>query len=185
MKKLTITILATIALAIIIPTAAFAEYKHGDMIQKINAYCDMSPEEQAEAIAKYSKHSHYYKSEDKISKINEYCSLDEEGRQAMIAEYKDKWSNYKSYNADLTPEEREVKMTQFKEMKEAFSAISEDDRQTLMTHFKDLKTQYAELSEEEHSAKHTEMKQQMEAFMGLSLDEKISYLKYKAMSLRN
>ena len=45
MKKLTITILATIALAIIIPTAAFAEYKHGDMIQKINAYCDMSPEE--------------------------------------------------------------------------------------------------------------------------------------------
>jgi len=182
MKRLTIAILATIALAIILPTAAFAEYKHGDMIAKINAYCDMSPEEQAEAIEKYSN---YYKSEDKISKINQYCSLDEEGRQAMIAEYKDKWSKYKSYYADLTPEEREVKMIQFKEMKEAFSALSEDDRQTLMAHFKDLKTQYAELSEEEHSAKHTEMKQQMEAFMGLSLDEKISYLKYKAMSLRN
>ena len=68
---------------------------------------------------------------------------------------------------------------------EAFSTLSEDDRQTIMAHFKDMKTQYAELSEEEHSAKHAEMKQQMEAFMGLSLDEKISYLKYMAMSLRN
>ncbi|MEK0337853.1 MAG: hypothetical protein QQN41_10520, partial [Nitrosopumilus sp.] len=94
MKKLIITILATIALAIIIPTAVFAEYKHGDMIEKINAYCDMSPEEQAEAIEKYSKYSHYYKSEDKTSKINEYCSLDEEGQKAMIAEHKEKFKKH-------------------------------------------------------------------------------------------
>jgi len=156
-----------------------AEMGHGNMIEKINAYCNMSPEEQAEVIAKH------HKSDEMVSKINEYCSLDEEGREAMILEYKEKWSKHKSYYADLTPEEREAKMAQFKEMKQAFSSISEEDRQTIMTHFKELKAQYAELSEEEHSAKHDELKQQMEAFMGLSLDEKISYLKYMAMGLRN
>jgi len=127
------------------------------MIEKMNAYCDMSPEEQAEAIAKH------HKSDEMVSKMNEYCSLDEEGQKAMIAEWKEK----------------------FKGMKEAFSSISEEDRQTIMSHFKDMKGQYADLTEEEKTAKHAEFKQQMEAFMGLSLDEKISYLKYMAMSLRN
>ena len=63
-------------------------YGHSHMIEKINAYCDMSPEEQAEVIAKHNK------SDEMVSKINEYCSLDEEGRQTMIAEFKAKWKNF-------------------------------------------------------------------------------------------
>jgi len=160
--------------------AEMGEYKHDHMTEKINAYCDMSPEEQAEVIAKHNK------SDEMVSKINEYCSLDEEGRQALIAEYKGKYKNHMKHKfADLTVEEREAKHAQFKEMKQAFSTISEEDRQTIMTHFKDMKGQYADLTEEERQAKHTEFKQQMEAFMGLTLDEKVSYLKYMAMSFRN
>ena len=103
--------------------AEMGDKKHGDMIEKINAYCNMSLEEQAEVIAKHNK------SDEMVSKMNEYCSLDEEARKAMIAEYKEKWSKYKSHYADLTPEEREAKMAQFKEMKEAFASISDEDRE--------------------------------------------------------
>jgi len=62
--------------------------KHGDMIEMINAYCAMSPEEQAEVIAKHNK------SDEMVSKINEYCSLDEEGQKAMIAEHKEKFKKH-------------------------------------------------------------------------------------------
>jgi len=48
-----------------------------------------------------------------------------------------------------------------------------------------MKGQYAGLTEEEKAAKHAEFKQQMEAFMGLSMDEKINYLKQLALSFRN
>ncbi len=41
------------------------------------------------------------------------------------------------------------------------------------------------MTEEQKVEKHAEFKQQMEAFMGLSLDEKISYLKNLALSFRN
>ncbi|MEK0375679.1 MAG: hypothetical protein QQN51_00950 [Nitrosopumilus sp.] len=62
--------------------------KHGDMIEMINAYCVMSPEEQAEVIAKHNK------SDEMVSKINEYCLLDEEGQKAMIAEHKEKFKKH-------------------------------------------------------------------------------------------
>jgi len=109
-------------------------------------------------------------------------SLDEYGKY----KHGDKWSQYKhdSYYADLTPEEREAKHAQFKEMKEAFSSISEEDRDTIKSHFKELKAQYAELSEEEHSAKHAELKTMMEEFLELSFDEKIQKLTEFANSLR-
>jgi len=97
-----------------------------------------------------------------------------------------KWSHkMNGHFGDLTPEEQAEKMAQFKEMKEAFASLSEEDHEKIMSHFKDMKGQYADLTEEEKTAKHAELKQQMEAFMGLSLDEKISYLKYLAISLRN
>ncbi len=158
--------------------AEMGEKKHGHMIEKINAYCDMSPEEQAEVIAKHKK------SDEMVSKINEYCLLDEEGRQAKISEYKEKWSKYKSHYTDLTPEEREAKMAQFKEMKEAFSSISDEDRELIMTHFKEMKQEYATLSDEEKDAKHAEFKSKMEEFSALALDEKIVYLQEFAKSLR-
>jgi len=169
------------------------EKKHGDMIEMFNAYCDMSPEEQAEVIAKHNK------SDEMVSKINEYCSLDEEGRQVMMAEYKEKsfdhssmdgakWSHHKMYSShysDLTPEEREAKMAQHADMKEAFSALSEEDQETIMAYFKEMKSEYTELSDEERTAKHDEMKALMEEFMQLSLDEKIVYLAEFAESLRS
>ncbi len=146
--------------------------------EKLDAYCAMSPEEQAEVIAKHNK------SEDKVAKMNEYCSLDEAGQQAMISEYKEKWSKYKSHYADLTPEEQEAKMAQFKEMKEAFSLISDEDRELIMTHFKEMKQEYATLSDEEKDTKHAEFKSMMEEFVELSLDEKITHLQEFANSLR-
>ena len=56
--------------------------------EKLDAYCAMSPEEQAEVIAKHNK------SDEMVSKINEYCSLDEEGRAALIAEHKEKFEKH-------------------------------------------------------------------------------------------
>ena len=98
-----------------------------------------------------------------------------------------KWSHYKmeGHLADLTPEEREAKFAQYKEMKQAFESLSDEDQATIKSHFHGMKEQFADLTEEEKQAKHAEYKQQMEGFMELSLEEKISYLKYLAISLRN
>ncbi len=41
------------------------------------------------------------------------------------------------------------------------------------------------MTEEEMKAKHTELKEQMQEFMNLTLEEKITYLKYLAISQRN
>ncbi len=182
-KKYTIPIFVaafalTFALATPYVMAEMGEKKHGHMIEKMNAYCDMSPEEQAEAIAKH------HKSDEMVSKMNEYCSLDEEGQKAMIAEYKEKWSKHKSHYTDLTPEEREAKFAQFKEMKQAFSSISDEDREIIKSHFKEMKAEYANLSDEEKDAKHAEFKSKMEEFSALSLDEKIVHLQELANSLR-
>jgi hypothetical protein len=98
-----------------------------------------------------------------------------------------KWSDHKmqGYFTDLTPEERDAKSAQFKEMKQAFTSLSEEDQALLHSHFKGMKGDYANLTEDEKAAKLDEHKQQMEAFMKLSLDEKISYLKNLALGLKN
>jgi len=97
-----------------------------------------------------------------------------------------KWSHHGMHDkfADLTPEEREAKYAQFKEMKQAFSSISDEDRELIMTHFKEMKQEHATLSDEEKDAKHTEFKSMMEEFSALSLDEKIVHLQEFANSLR-
>jgi len=100
----------------------------------------------------------------------------------------DKWSNYKGmkgHYADMTPEEREAKFAQYKETRTAFESLSEEDQTALKSYFQDMKKQFADMAEEEMKAKHAELKEQMEEFMKLSLDEKISYLKYLAISQRN
>jgi len=98
-----------------------------------------------------------------------------------------KWSHHgmMSKFADLTPEEREAKHAQFKEMKQAFSSLSDEDRETIMNHFKEMKADYASMSEEDKAAKHAQFKSMMEEFVGLSLDEKIVHLQEFANSLRN
>ena len=85
---------------------------------------------------------------------------------------------------NLSPEEREAKMAQFKEMKQAFTSISDEDRDVIMSHFKEMKKEFANLSDEEKDAKHAEFKSQMEEFSALSLDGKIAHLKEFANSLR-
>jgi len=99
-----------------------------------------------------------------------------------------KWSDYKgmkAHYADMTPEEREAKFAQHKEMRTAFDSLSEEDQTALKSYFQDMKKQFAEMTEEEMKAKHAEFKEQMQEFMNLSLQEKITYLKYLALSQRN
>ena len=104
------------------------------------------------------------------------------------ASHHQKWTDYKGmkgHYADMTPEEREAKFAQHKEMRTAFDSLSEEDQTALKSYFQDMKKQFAEMTEEEMKAKHAEFKEQMQEFMKLSLDEKISYLKYLALSQRN
>lgn len=97
-----------------------------------------------------------------------------------------KWSHHGMMEkfADMTPEEREAKFAQFKEMKQAFSSISEQDREIIKSHFKEMKAEYANLTDEQRDAKHAEFKSKMEEFSGLTLDEKIVHLQDLANSLR-
>ena len=92
------------------------------------------------------------------------------------------YGKMKGHFADLTDEQRAEKMAQFKEMKEAFEALSEDEQGAIHSYFQGMKGDFADLTPEEQDAKKTEFKQQMEAFMSLSLDEKITYLKQLALS---
>jgi len=104
------------------------------------------------------------------------------------ATHHQKWSDYKGmkgHYADMTPEEREAKFAQHKEMRTAFDSLSEEDQTALKGYFQDMKKEFAGMTEEEMKAKHGELKEQMQEFMNLSLEEKISYLKYLALSQRN
>ncbi len=104
------------------------------------------------------------------------------------ATHHQKWSDYKGmkgHYADMTPEEREAKFAQHKEMRTAFDSLSEEDQTALKGYFQDMKKEFAGMTEEEMKAKHTELKEQMQEFMNLKLEEKISYLKYLAISQRN
>ncbi len=104
------------------------------------------------------------------------------------ATHHQKWSDYKGmkgHYADMTPEEREAKFAQHKEMRTAFDSLSEEDQTALKSYFQDMKKQFADMTEEEMKVKHTELKEQMQGFMNLSLEEKINYLKYLALSQRN
>ena len=86
--------------------------------------------------------------------------------------------------ANLSPEDRDAKFAQFKEMKTAFSSISDEDKQLIKDHFKDMRQEFANLSDEEKAAKHDEFKSHMEEFAALSLDEKIQHLQELADSLK-
>jgi hypothetical protein len=97
----------------------------------------------------------------------------------------DKWSKMQGHYGDLSSEERAEKMSQYKEIREAFDALSQEDRDAVKSHFRDMKGQFHGLTDEQRAEKHAEFKQQMETFAELTLQEKISYLEYLAISLRN
>ena len=95
------------------------------------------------------------------------------------------YGKMKGQFGDLTSEEREAKIAQMNEMKEAFAALSEDERVLVQSYFQGMKGDYADLTPEERDAKKDQYKQQMEAFMSLTLDEKITYLKQLALVQQN
>ena len=70
--------------------------------------------------------------------------------------------------SDLTAEERAEKMSQFKEMNEAFATLSESEQAAVQSYFSGMKGNYADLTQEERAAKKAELKEQMEAFMELT-----------------
>lgn len=111
--------------------------------------------------------------------------FDHSTKYTRHGDYKMSGHKMHGYYTDMTPEEREVKRTQYKEMKEAFSSLSEEEQATIKTHFHQMKKDSADMSQEDREAKFAKYKAEMQAFMELSLTEKISYLKYFAQSLQN
>ena len=85
-----------------------------DMAEKLNAYCEMSPQEQAELIEKYNK------TEEMVAKMNEYCSLDEAGKQAFIEEHKDQ---YRKHLGDKTKDDYKKQQHHMKVKVEGFTGL--------------------------------------------------------------
>ena len=97
--------------------------------------------------------------------------------------HSDKSGKWKDHYADLTPEEREIKMKQWGEVKEAFFALSIDERAQMIAHFMSMKVQWESLSEEDRDAKKLEMKQMMQELLALSVEEKTEKLRQYLQSL--
>ena len=101
------------------------------------------------------------------------------------SDYKMSGHKMHGYYADMTPEELEAKRAQHKEMKEAFSTLSEEEQAAIKSHFHSMMKDSDDISQEDREAKFAKLKAEMQAFMELSLDEKIYYLKYFALSVKN
>ena len=111
--------------------------------------------------------------------------FDHSTKYTRHGDYKMSGHKMHGYYADMTPEELEAKRAQHKEMKEAFSTLSEEEQTAIKSHFHSMMTDNADMSQEDREAKFAKLKEEMKAFMELSLDEKISYLKYFAQSVQN
>lgn len=99
------------------------------------------------------------------------------------AKTKDSWANHskdgkwKDHYADLTPEQRELKMKQWGEVKDAFFALDIDERAKLVMHFMSMKSQWDGLSDEQRDAKKAETKEFMNELLPLSVEEKTERLR--------
>jgi hypothetical protein len=106
-----------------------------------------------------------------------------DGKSKDSWKHSDKSGKWKDHYADLTPEERELKMKQWGEVKEAFFALSIDERAKMIMHFMSMKVQWEGLSEEQIEQKKLEMKQMMEELLPLSVEEKTEKLREYVNSL--
>ena len=122
---------------------------------------------------------------DKAATEDVQKEFDHSTKYTRHGDYKMSGHKMHGYYADMTPEELEAKRAQHKEMKEAFSTLSEEEQTAIKSHFHSMMTDNADMSQEDREAKFAKLKAEMKAFMELSLDEKISYLKYFAQSLKN
>ena len=100
-----------------------------------------------------------------------------DGKSKDSWKHSDKSGNWKDHYADLTPEERELKMQQWGEVKEAFFALSIDERAKIIMHFMSMKVQWEVLSDEERDAKKMQMKEMMQELLPLSVEEKTEKLR--------
>lgn len=92
-------------------------------------------------------------------------------------------SKWKDHYSNLTPEEREIKMQQWSELKEAFFALSVEERAKMIMHFMTMKVQLESMSDEEKQDKMQEMKSMMEELLPLSVEEKTQKLREYINSL--
>ena len=122
---------------------------------------------------------------DKAATEDVQKEFDHSMKYTRHGDYKMSGHKMHGYYADMTPEELEAKRAQHKEMKEAFSTLSEEEQTAIKSHFHSMMTDNADMSQEDREAKFSKLKAEMKAFMELSLDEKISYLKYFAQSVKN
>lgn len=122
---------------------------------------------------------------DKAATEDVQKEFDHSTKYTRHGDYKMSGHKMHGYYADMTPEELEAKRAQHKEMKEAFSTLSEEEQTAIKSHFHSMMTDNADMSQEDREAKFSKLKAEMKAFMELSLDEKISYLKYFAQSVKN
>ena len=122
---------------------------------------------------------------DKAATEDVQKEFDHSMKYTRHGDYKMSGHKMHGYYADMTPEELEAKRAQHKEMKEAFSTLSEEDQAAIKSHFHSMMKDSDDISQEDREAKFAKLKAEMKAFMELSLDEKISYLKYFAQSLKN
>ena len=96
--------------------------------------------------------------------------------------HSDKSGKWKGHYADLTPQERELKMKQWGEVKDAFFALSIDERARMIMHFMSIKAQLEDGSDE-RDAKRMELKQMMKDLLPLSVEEKTEKLRKYVSSL--
>ena len=122
---------------------------------------------------------------DKAATEDVQKEFDHSTKYTRHGDYKMSGHKMHGYYADMTPEELEAKRAQHKEMKEAFSTLSEEEQTAIKSHFHSMMKDSDDMSQEDREAKFAKLKAEMKAFMELSLDEKISYLKYFAQSVKN
>ncbi len=122
---------------------------------------------------------------DKAATEDVQKEFDHSMKYTRHGDYKMSGHKMHGYYADMTPEELEAKRAQHKEMKEAFSTLSEEEQTAIKSHFHSMMKDNTDMSQEDREAKFAKFKEEMQAFMQLSLDEKKSYLKYFAQSVKN
>jgi len=122
---------------------------------------------------------------DKAATEDVQKEFDHSTKYTRHGDYKMSGHKMHGYYADMTPEELEAKRAQHKEMKEAFSTLSEEEQTAIKSHFHSMMKDSEDMSQEDREAKFAKLKAEMKTFMELSLDEKISYLKYFAQSVKN
>ncbi len=102
---------------------------------------------------------------DKAATEDVQKEFDHSTKYTRHGDYKMSGHKMHGYYADMTPEELEAKRAQHKEMKEAFSTLSEEEQTAIKSHFHSMMTDNADMSQEDREANFYKLKEEMKAFM--------------------